>query len=225
MGNVIGDILPLAVGVAVSPVPVIALILMLFSKRAKINGSVFALGWVVGIVVVGVIVLAVSGAGDLSSGGGPSTAASIVQLVLGVLLLLLAVRQWQQRPAPGQEAAMPKWMRGIEDFTPVKAGGVAVVLAGVNPKNLLLIVGASVTIAQAGLSGGETAVAFAVFTLIASATVLVPVAAYLLLGDRATRVLDELKAWLSQNNATVMAVLLLVFGFVLLGKGIGGLTS
>jgi threonine/homoserine/homoserine lactone efflux protein len=116
-------------------------------------------------------------------------------------------------------------MQGIEEFTPVKSGGVAVLLSALNPKNLLLIVGASVAIAQAGLSAGETTVAFAVFTLIASATVIIPVVAYLTLEERAERVLDSLKTWLSQNNATVMAVLLLVFGFVLLGKGIGGLTS
>jgi threonine/homoserine/homoserine lactone efflux protein len=225
MGSAIGDTLPMAVGVAVSPVPVIALILMLFSKRARTNGPVFAAGWVVGIAAVGAVVLAIAGAGDVSAGGGPSTAASIVQLVLGVLLLALTVRQWRSRPAPGEPAPAPKWMQGIEEFTPVKSGGVAVLLSALNPKNLLLIVGASVAIAQAGLSAGETTVAFAVFTLIASATVIIPVVAYLTLEERAERVLDSLKTWLSQNNATVMAVLLLVFGFVLLGKGIGGLTS
>src|SRR5919198_797935 len=106
-----------------------------------------------------------------------------------------------------------------------RGAGVGAVLSGANPKNLLLIVGASVTIAQAGLSGGQTAIAFTVFAVLASLTVLVPVLAYLLLGERATRVLDQLKTWLSHNNAAVMAVLLLVFGAVLLGKGIGGLTG
>ena len=33
--------------------------------------------------------------------------------------------------------------------------------------------------------------------------------------------LDTMRTWLAQNNATVMAVLLLVIGFVLIGKGIG----
>jgi Sap, sulfolipid-1-addressing protein len=225
MGSAIGDTLSMAVGVAISPIPVIALILMLFSKRARSNGPAFAGGWLLGIAVVGAIVLAVSGAVGVSSGGAPSTAASVVQLVLGLLLLLMAAGQWRRRPAPGEEAATPKWMEGIEEFTPGRAAGVGAVLSGANPKNLLLIVGASVTIAEAGLSGGQTAIAFAVFAVLASLTVLVPVLAYLLLGERAARVLDQLKTWLSHNNAAVMAVLLLVFGAVLLGKGIGGLTS
>ena len=66
MGNVIGDILPLAIVVAISPVPIIAVILVLFSARARTNGPAFLVGWIVGLAVVGAIVLALSDAGDLS---------------------------------------------------------------------------------------------------------------------------------------------------------------
>ena len=51
MGQVIGDILPLAIGVAISPIPIIAAILMLLSPKAKGTSVGFLLGWVVGIVV------------------------------------------------------------------------------------------------------------------------------------------------------------------------------
>jgi hypothetical protein len=34
--------------------------------------------------------------------------------------------------------------------------------------------------------------------------------------------LDRLREWLTRNNAVVMAVLLLVLGVALIGKGIGG---
>ena len=43
MGSVIGDLLPLAVGVAVSPIPIIAAILMSLSKRAGSTSVGFAL--------------------------------------------------------------------------------------------------------------------------------------------------------------------------------------
>ena len=75
MGNVIGDILPLAIGVAISPVPIIAVILMLFSARARTNGPAFLAGWIAGLAVVGAVVLALSDSGDLSGDSGPSTAA------------------------------------------------------------------------------------------------------------------------------------------------------
>lgn len=50
MNGVIGEILPLALGVAISPIPVIAAILMLLSPKAKGASAGLLLGWVVGIV-------------------------------------------------------------------------------------------------------------------------------------------------------------------------------
>jgi hypothetical protein len=43
------------------------------------------------------------------------------------------------------------------------------------------------------------------------------------LRDRSQRILDGWKDWLGQNNAVVMAVLFVVFGAVLIGKGVAGL--
>lgn len=48
MGAVIGDLLPLALGIAISPVPIIAAILMLFSAQAGRTGSSFMVGWILG---------------------------------------------------------------------------------------------------------------------------------------------------------------------------------
>jgi len=67
MGTAIGQILPLAVGVALSPVPIIAVALMLMSQRARLNGPLFVIGWLLGLAVIGVVVLAVSGPGGASS--------------------------------------------------------------------------------------------------------------------------------------------------------------
>jgi hypothetical protein len=101
MGTAIGQILPLAVGVALSPVPIIAVALMLMSQRARLNGPLFVIGWLIGLAVIGVVVLAVAGPADASSHGKPATWVSVLKLVLGLLLLLVAVRQWHGRPRPG----------------------------------------------------------------------------------------------------------------------------
>ncbi len=50
-----------------------------------------------------------------------------------------------------------------------------------------------------------------------------PVAIFFLLGDRAARLLDELKAWMAANNSAIMAVLCLVIAAKLIGDGISGL--
>ncbi len=108
MGQTIGDILPLAVGVAVSPIPIIAVILMLFSGRARTNSLSFLLGWIVGIVVVCTFFVWLAGTQDLSTGGQPSTLSSWIKVALGVLLLLAGLKEWRSRPEPGADVKMPR---------------------------------------------------------------------------------------------------------------------
>ena len=113
-------------------------------------------------------------------------------------------------------------MTAIDQMTPVKAAGLGVLLSAVNPKNLLLCVSAGVTVAAASLDTAEQVASVAVFT-VAVSTVVVPAVAYAVAGARLRHPLDELKGWLQANIATVMAVLLLVLGESVLGKGLGGL--
>jgi threonine/homoserine/homoserine lactone efflux protein len=166
IGQAIGQALPFAVGVVLSPVPIIAVVLMLSTPKGRVNGLAFLIGWVVGIAVLGTIVLLVAGGASASKHGSPATWVSIVKVVLGVLLLLLAVKQWRGRPREDTQPELPGWMESIDTFTPIKSTGMAVVLSAVNPKNLILVVGAA-AIAQTGASAGGQAVALAVFIVLA----------------------------------------------------------
>jgi threonine/homoserine/homoserine lactone efflux protein len=224
MGRAIGDLLPSAVGVALSPVPIIAVILMLGTPRARSNGPAFAVGWVLGLVIVSVVVLLLASDSD-DGDSGSSTAVDVIKLSIGVLFLLMAVKQWQARPKPGEESEMPKWMAAIDRVTAGKSLGLGALLSGVNPKNLALTAAAAATIAQAGLDGGESAIAVAVFVAIGSLTVVGPVLYYVIAGDRAASALDSIKQFMSQHNAVIMFVLLLVLGAKLLGSGIAGLSD
>jgi len=218
MLSVLGEVLPLAVGVAVSPIPVIAAILMLLSPNAKITGVGFLCGWVVGIAVAATLFTVLSSSLPADSG---RTATGYVQILLGVGLLALARRQWRSRPAEGADPTMPAWMSAIDSFTPTRGFGLGFALSAVNPKNLLMGVAAGASIGQGGLTVAQDAVAIAVFTVIAATTVAVPVIAFLVSPARWTAPLQSLRVWLAHNNATVMAVLLLVIGAVVIGKGLG----
>lgn len=217
MGAAIGQILGNAVGVAISPVPIIALVLMLFSKAAARNSLAFTTGWLVGLFAAGAVVLAL---GIEGSDGGESDGGGWIKVAIGALLLVMAVRQWRSRPRDGQPAELPGWMSAIDDLSPVKAVGLGLVLTVANPKNLGLTVAAAVAIGAAGLDGGEEITTLVVFVLVASITIVVPVAVYLVAGERAAPALDALKDWLVDNNATVMTVLFVVLGAKVLGDGI-----
>jgi threonine/homoserine/homoserine lactone efflux protein len=97
-------------------------------------------------------------------------------------------------------------MQAVESFTPVKSFGLGAALAALNPKNLLLIVRAGVSIAQANLGAAESWVVLVVFTILGSVAIVGPVIYNLLAGSAAERQLTPLKTWLIQNNATVMTV-------------------
>ncbi|GAA5085782.1 GAP family protein [Microbacterium yannicii] len=221
MGAVIGDILTLALGVAISPIPIIAAILMLLSPKARVTGTGFLLGWVLGIVVAVTVFTLLSSVLPEAEEDEAQPIKGVIQLVLGVLLLLLAARQWRGRPKAGEEPALPKWMQAIDTITFPKALGLGFLLSAVNPKNLLLAASAGVTIGAAGLDGGSIVVVIAIFTLIAASTVLVPVVGYLVAAEKLRGPLDALRGWLAKENAVIMAVLLLVIGVAIIGKGIG----
>ncbi len=222
MGEAIGESLPIAVGVLISPMPIVALVLMLVSRRAGSNGAAFVAGWLSGIFVLGTLVALLVGAAGSGDADTP-TWASLLKIVLGALLLLLAVRSWRGRPEEGEPAPTPSWMAALDEFNAFKAFGTGVLLGSVNPKNLLLVVSAASTIATATAVTGERIVAMAVFTFVASLGVLVPFGIYLVAGERATRLLEGIKAWMIAHNAAIMTVLLLVLGVKMLGDGVGSL--
>ena len=48
MGPAFGDVLPLAVAIAIFPVPVIAAVILVGSNRGRAKGLVFVLAWCAG---------------------------------------------------------------------------------------------------------------------------------------------------------------------------------
>lgn len=223
MAEAIGQVLPLGVVVALSPIPIVGVVLMLGTPRGHVNGPAFVAGWIAGLAVAGALALFVAGGAGASEGGAPATWVSWLKILLGAVLLRVAFKQWRGRPRAGEEAALPGWMTGVDRFTVGRSAALAVALAAVNPKNLVLVLSAAAAIAQTGIAAGEQAAALAVFVLIGTLGPGIPVILYLTMGDRSKPLLDELRGWMAHNNATIMAVICLVIAAKLIGDGIGGL--
>jgi hypothetical protein len=211
--------------VAVSPIPIIAVILMLFSPRARVNAPLFSVGWAMGLLVVAGIAYLVGDGTDVAGDEDASNGAFAPKAILGVLLLLLALRQWRGRPEAGEAPPSPTWMQGIDQFTPIKAFGLGAALAGLNPANLLLSIAAGTTVAQLGATGTDAWVAILVYVVLGTISIGGPVLYYFAAGKRTEENLNDLKVWLGANDATVTAVLCLIFGVSLLSDGLQGLLA
>ena len=220
MGQGIGEVLTFGAGVAISPAGIIAVILVLFSRRARVNGPLFLLGWVLALGILVAVVYAISNQSNAGSSNTSSDSVSWLKIALGVGFLLLARREFRKRPQPGVEREMPKWMKRVDGLTPIQALGLGAALGAANPKNLALAIGAAAGLGQLALSTADAVVALIVFVVVGSLTIAIPVAYHLIGGDKSKAQLEALKDWLSQHNEAVMAVLFVVFGVALIAKGI-----
>jgi len=225
VGDAIGQMLVSAVGIAISPLPLIAVILMLATPRGRANGAAFTAGWMVALAVLVTVVVLIGAGGNASQGtGGPGRWTYWVKLALGVLFLVLAVGQWRGRPQEGQQAELPGWMRAIDRFSPGRAAALGAALAVANPKNLVLGIGGAVSIAASSAGPGGRAVAAVLMVLIGSLCTLLPLGVYLAGGERAEAVLSGWRAWLGQHNAAIMTTVLALLGTKYVGDAISGLS-
>jgi hypothetical protein len=218
----VGEVLPAAVGVALSPFPIVAVVMVLDSSRAAVKGAAFALGWMVGLATLTAIVVVLAGGADDPSSDA-SAIVSWLRVLAGVGLLLLAVKTWRDRPRDGVEPKVPRWMASLDDLGPPRALVLGAALGGANPKNLALTFAAASSIAAAGLTGSDAAVAGGLYVVLASSTVLGLLVAYLALGPRAAAPLGAIKEFMAANNASIMMVILLILGAKILGDGLAGI--
>ncbi|MFF3357713.1 GAP family protein [Streptomyces sp. NPDC002917] len=225
MGKVLGDVLGLAAGVAISPLPIIAIILILATPRGRLNGLLFTVGWILALSALGAVMLVIASPTGASAQNQPATWVGALKVALGVFLLLFGARLWHRRPKDPSQAQLPKWMSAIDRLTPVKVFGLGLALAALNAKNAPLTIAAGAAIGSAGLHIGEQIASLAIFVLVATLGLLAPLGVFLLGGERAKTTLGNWKDWAAQHNVAVMAVLFFVLGLKLLGDGIGILTS
>jgi hypothetical protein len=222
MPQAIGHLLPIALAVAISTVPIMATILVLLSPRRGRSALPFLLGWVLGIATVVSLCTAFAQLIPTSrSPRRPETTIGIAEMLVGVALVVIAIIAWR-RARRNPSTAMPKWLNAVGSLGRWSSFGLAFAL-NVRPKGLLLAVAAGLSLRADGLSLGESAVAIAIYTLIGCSTVAVPIIVTLAAPERMEPRLVSAKEWITRNNGIITAIILVMVGVVIFGTGLGRL--
>lgn len=217
--SVLTELIPLALVVALSPLSIIPAVLVLHTPHPRPTGLAFLFGWLVGIAALTTAFLGVS---SLLGGLGhkPPGWASWLRIVVGAALIVFGLYRWFTR---NKSAHMPRWMQSLGRLTPLRAAGAAAALTVANPKVLFICAAAGLAIGTAGLDSSNLWIAVVWFVAVAGSTVALPILAYAVSGDRLDGALTRLKAWMEEQHAVLMAVILVVIGLMVLYKGIHGL--
>lgn len=221
MLELIVELLPQAVGMAASPLPLIAVLLMILSPNGRGRSIAFAAGRVLAVLATAVVAASLSELATQGAGGTRTGAA--IRLVLGVVFVVLALSKFRARPKDAAEQKTPQWMQALDGMQPAKALRTGFLVTAINPKELIFGIAAGVVIGSATLPLGEVAAALLIYTGIATITVVLPVAAYLIIGTPVRGALEPVRTWLVRYYNIIIAAVLAIIGAVMIGKGLGGL--
>lgn len=224
MADATGQVLSYALFVAISPIPLIAVVAMLAGPNGRRNGVAFLLGWFFGLFIAGAALVALLGEPSNATDDSTSNPLGWALLALAALMIWLGIKQLRLRPKSGEEPELPGWLAKVDSLNAVHAAGLAVALSVANPKNLILLAGAAAAAAETGASTEARVEAMLVFALVALIGPAVPVAARLFAGDHAEPMLTKMRAWLTRNNALILAIICLVIAAKLIADGVSALT-
>jgi threonine/homoserine/homoserine lactone efflux protein len=218
MWQALGGLLPIAVAVAISSVPITATILILLSPNRNRTALPFLIGWVTGVAAV--IILSALGASTLPepTRRGNDPAIAVLQILIGAALIVLGVVNLR-RGSRNEQTGLPRWLSAVDSFGALATFGIAVLL-DLRPKGLLLGIAAGLALHAAAVDATETAVLISVYTVIATSTVVVPITASLIAPRRMEPRLIAARDWLARNGRILTSSMMFMIGVVILGVGL-----
>jgi hypothetical protein len=199
-------------------VTVIALLTMSNGVRRAIA---FICGWILAIGVLAVLMIFVLHGQDFGSRHTtPSRTASVIEVVLGLLLLIGSFRAYRRPTQRTKSQSPPKWLDRID-----RTNWALGILIGAFMLSFALTLGAMAEILKAHVGVLDAAVACLVFALTSIVTISAPVVVVLVAPDRSAQVLATWKTWLLGHARSIALILLMVIGVFLLIRGAYDLTA
>ena len=207
------DLVPLAIVIAIEPLPLVAFIVVLSTDRGVRNGAAFIAGWVACLAVIVTAVLALTGGNPPKPSTAPSTGVGVVNLLLGLLLVAIAVHV--SRLPADRDRPRPSWMAKVDNMKYLGAAGLGVL---VQPWPLVAAGAASV--AQADLSNVAAVIQVVLFCLLATGS-LAAIEVYAIRSPEASREgLVRLQRWLETHRDRAIVIVSVVVGVWLIAKGL-----
>jgi hypothetical protein len=210
---------PMAIGIALSPGPILGVIVLIMSRHAKTSAPAFLIGWLVPLIGVGILIIFIPGV--LATHGGLSDTTGIVKIIVGIVLMIVAIPIWKKRPKSGAEMEVPKMFKEIDKFGMGKAFFVGLLTSAFDIKVLALTASASAHIHATNLvEYTETIIGVILFTLLASLTIILPIIVYFLSPKKMKLFAEKFKAFLLKYYTPIIVMMLLIFGLVLIYIGL-----
>jgi hypothetical protein len=214
----LGHVLPIAVALALSTVPIMATILILLSENKRRSSVPYLIGWVIGIAFVATACTLLAAVIPTSSPNGKQLTTGFGQMLVGLALVALAIIMWRRARAKpkGDE---PKWFSAVGSFGPWTSFGIGFVL-NLRPKSILLGAATGLALRGDGLSIAGTSIVIGVYTVLAATTVAVPIAATLISPAKSEPTLLRTRTMLAANSRYISIVIMLMIGVVIVGNGL-----
>ncbi|MBJ7459363.1 MAG: GAP family protein [Thermoleophilaceae bacterium] len=224
MADASTSVISYAFFVAISPIPLIAVVALLAGPNGRTNGVAFLFGWLAGLVVAGSVLVLLIGEPSDAQTDDSSNPFGWALLAFGAAMVWLGIKHLRERPGRGATPEPPGWLSAVDQFDALRSVALALTLAIANPKNLILLGGAAASAAESGTTLEARLEAMLVFAMIALIGPAIPVATSVFAGERAEPVLGRLRAWLTRNNSVIVAIICLVIAGKLIADGIAALT-
>jgi len=222
VNGALGSLLPLALGVAISPVPIMTAVLMLLAERSARTSVGYLLGWAAGVFLPLVVFTLIAGFIPSRPGDHPLRISGSLLIVIGFAITGYGIRQWSSRAHDASDQ-IPGWMNSLDSLTPKRAFSLALTLSMVNPKTLLLAASAGIIIHGADLGVVSIVVAFFWFTILGSLTIAIPVLAYCISPSFFAGPLERARSWLVTFGSSMMAALTFLLGIFVIVVGLRNL--
>jgi len=220
LGALFIQITTLALGAAASPLPVVAVLIILITKRARLGSLVAAVCWVLGNALLITMTVVFAGSIPEPRSGTDLWWEGIFTVLLGLGLVVMGVMSRRGRRNSPQPEAPPTWVNSVDHLSPGGAGLVTFSNATTSPKNLALAIAAGRIISRSGLSVTAMTSAAILYVAVASLSIVIPVVLYFVGGDRSVAMLKSWRDSVTEHAAAVMEITLLVLGIGLSIRGL-----